>query len=1303
MDIQQETEYKWVEAAKQYEQVLKSEPITGSTAAEYWQRIGYCYELASRTADSVDDFTGLRQLSSEAYQKAGNLFAADPSPENQGKKDQCYAYAEYVRSWLASDSSEKIKILDNCQDKAKKAIAIFKTSGNNLRHGQTANLLTKCLFDRIYVTSSWKEKREFAREGIETSREAISALSKLNDKEELLTAFSIASIQAWYTAIQSESEEKRKEAADNSVSFAAKAIELSEEIANPIHKAISRWAAIWSSLYFTKDIEISRKYAKEMLEQASIVRDHYLLGQAFYMIAEVTYKKALGETNPSQRKQLHDEAIKNAVEGIRCLNLVFQDSLIAGACLLTAQVYSDFASDFSANLTEKIAYSKKAIDIGKKGLEHAIRSGSPEATLSTLDALSKAYHYHISLESREDYKRELLIEALGYRKELLRIARESFPQNLLLVGTSMIQAGQIETDQSRLEKDETKKIALLKEAITDMEQGVSLTKDWSVSHPDPSFVASLAEYEDNLGETLTESYSFTSESANLTRANEVYADAAEDFKKAELPSRVAESYWKIAKNLDGPSNFDQAARNFENALAAYKAAAQRTNQFSDFYLDHASYMNAWSEIESAKHAHKEEKYETATQHYDKASQLLRQSKSWSYLSQNFCAWTLLEQAEGLSRKENCEEAIEAFEKAIKSFQESKRTLNMKLEKIDKTDERNLAYKLIQVSETREAYSHGRIAIEEARTLYKKGDIQASSDKYGKAAAIFQEITLEDPEQTGKDAKPLAYLCQAWQKMTFAEARASPIMYEEASELFKLAKQHTANEPAGLIALGHSSYCKALEAGTEFEITRTMAMYEECIRNMGEAANFYLKAGYQTVSNHAKAIQCLLDAYVFMENAKRERDQKKQEKQFSMAEKALKTAVEYFEKAKNADKSEQTQKILQQVREERKLTLTLIEIFHAPDITSSAASFSGIAARDEKPVGLERFEHANLQARIVQQETEIRIGQPTSLKIQMINVGKEPSSLIRIENLVPLGFQIVDKPDYCQITDSQLITKGKRLDHVKTEEMKIALRSFMQGIVEIKPRIVYLDPAGHETTYNIEPLAFNVSIAPLSGRVPTGCKDLDSLLLGGIPEKYAVVLTSPSSDEREFLIRRFLEAGAKNGQITYYITAEIGNVADLAEEFQADFSLFVCNPRAEVMIKDLPNVFKIKGVENLTDIDIALVKSFRSLNTSQTGPRRACITIVSDVLLQHHAVITRKWLGGLLPDLKSRGFTTLALVNPEMHPAEEVQSILGLFEGEIRVSEKETSEGLTKALRIRKMYNQKYLETELLLKREKLEC
>jgi len=235
----------------------------------------------------------------------------------------------------------------------------------------------------------------------------------------------------------------------------------------------------------------------------------------------------------------------------------------------------------------------------------------------------------------------------------------------------------------------------------------------------------------------------------------------------------------------------------------------------------------------------------------------------------------------------------------------------------------------------------------------------------------------------------------------------------------------------------------------------------------------------------------------------------------------------------------------------------------------------------------------------------------------------------------------------------------------------------------------------------EPVTVKIPEVVLLGRVTTGYKDLDNMLFGGIPENYAVILTSPSCDEKDLLVKRFLKAGAKEGQVTFYVTTEAGGVGALAEEFQSNFHVFICNPQADKIIKTLPNVSKLKGVENLTDIGIALTSAFRKLDKSLKGPRRACVEIVSDVLLQHHAVHTRRWLTGLIPDLKSRGFTSLAVMNPHMHSPQEVHAILGLFEGEINIFEKETEKGLEKFLKIRKMYNQRYLESKMPLRKEKL--
>ena len=99
-------------------------------------------------------------------------------------------------------------------------------------------------------------------------------------------------------------------------------------------------------------------------------------------------------------------------------------------------------------------------------------------------------------------------------------------------------------------------------------------------------------------------------------------------------------------------------------------------------------------------------------------------------------------------------------------------------------------------------------------------------------------------------------------------------------------------------------------------------------------------------------------------------------------------------------------------------------------------------------------------------------------------------------------------------------------------------------------------------------------------VPTGYADLDKLLYGGIPPDYAVVLTSHSCNERDMLVKSFLETGVKKGEAAFYVTIYTGLAKALADELTSNFQLFVCNPEANAIIKSSPTVHTLKGVENL---------------------------------------------------------------------------------------------------------------------------
>jgi len=112
---EKEREWNWREATRLYEQELQSESLADFCAAELWERLGFCYSRASRQAKDLEEFKKLRQQAVEAYKSAAEIFEKEGSLKSQGRSAQCNAIAEYLHSWLASDPSEKRKMLDKCR------------------------------------------------------------------------------------------------------------------------------------------------------------------------------------------------------------------------------------------------------------------------------------------------------------------------------------------------------------------------------------------------------------------------------------------------------------------------------------------------------------------------------------------------------------------------------------------------------------------------------------------------------------------------------------------------------------------------------------------------------------------------------------------------------------------------------------------------------------------------------------------------------------------------------------------------------------------------------------------------------------------------------------------------------------------------------------------------------------------------------------------------------------------------------------------------------------------------------------
>ncbi len=292
-------------------------------------------------------------------------------------------------------------------------------------------------------------------------------------------------------------------------------------------------------------------------------------------------------------------------------------------------------------------------------------------------------------------------------------------------------------------------------------------------------------------------------------------------------------------------------------------------------------------------------------------------------------------------------------------------------------------------------------------------------------------------------------------------------------------KNTLDEKAKVLALGHSSFCKALEAGTKFEATADMLMYSTAKKHLEASAKYYLKTGFKSAADYAEATNTLSDAYMYMNKAETETEPRRKAQYYQMAEKLLQASGGSYMQAKHPEKAEQVQRLLEGIREKKQLALSLTEVLHAPTITSTTTSFSTPTPK-EQAVGLERFEQANIQANLMLCVKEVGVGEDVNLEIELINAGKTPALLIKVEKAIPEGFEFKAVPETYRAEDSFLDLRGKRLNPLKTEEVKMVIQPLAKGTFTIKPRIRYLDENGKYKSHEPEPVTITVKELGIKG-------------------------------------------------------------------------------------------------------------------------------------------------------------------------------------------------------------------------------
>ncbi|NIN51572.1 MAG: hypothetical protein GTO23_00155, partial [Nitrososphaeria archaeon] len=736
-----------------------------------------------------------------------------------------------------------------------------------------------------------------------------------------------------------------------------------------------------------------------------------------------------------------------------------------------------FSTQIEIDLEKILELLEKSEKAGLKALKIAEDSDIPHIIDRMCHFLSKTLWKKATLEPNIDIKRSLLEKAIKYRERNIEIEERLFPFDYWNLGIWHSYLALIKTELADIEPDPKFKRRLLEDAAVGMEKSIeSINKVMPFIEKRGDIHQYVALYwrQDKHEIILTRLYEATNEPEYLRRAIETSRKAIKSASKLDAISWMAESYWKIAKTYDILGEHIESADNFRRASESYVKAAEKILQLKAFYQEHAAYMRAWSEIERARHHHKEKRYGKAREHYEKAAKLHETTKRWGYLSTNYLSWARLEEAEDLSRTEQTQEARDIFQQAAKLFEEAKESISTELKTIEAIEERQTAEGLFNASDVRREYCLGRVALEEARLLDRQGDHLVSSRRYGQATERFQKvIDALERESDRRELRPIVCLCQAWQKMMMAEARASPTLYGDAADLFEKAWEHALDQKTSILAQANSSFCKALEAGARFEIKRDTTLFAAAKNHIEAATNYYLRAGLESASEYANATSRLLDAYMYTYRAQTEPDPVGKARFYQMSERLLQASAGSYLKAKHPEKSEEVRRILGRIIEEREIAVSLTEVLHAPSLASTTTSFSTPTPSYEQAVGLERFEYADIQANLIIGEREVNVGEDVDLEIALVNAGKAPAQLIKVEEVIPHGFEVKRAPDTCRVEDSYIDMKGRTLSPLKTEELKLVLRPLNRGTFHLRPRVLYLDESGRYKSHVPEPATVEV--------------------------------------------------------------------------------------------------------------------------------------------------------------------------------------------------------------------------------------
>ena len=1059
----EETErYDWSAAVETYEKVLRQSDSSRDTetSALITELLARCHFKSAFQSRNREEFCHRMQLAQKSYDTVTSLYEKTGS---EGLAKMAKTKGLFADFWLTENSENRRTLIERCITLSQEAIRILEKQGDGTRLAEVHSTLLNYYLESLHLLTDGESLSRGFEDAVNLGGTTVSEWEAIDGNEELAE---VLHSTLWILTVLAQvllEPAKLENLVEQTTALETKLSRLFLKLGTPYLECVSKEIAGDIAFALKGDPRTALSLYEKSLLMARVTGDSLAIGRLLAFMAIAESWRSYGEEYADHRRGTFENGLRLGAEATKVLEIPFHTSYLAAASDAVANCHIDLATLVETEREKKQMQLNRAVAVSRRALSLETHTWGWQRVAHSL---SKALYFLATSETEPNRKRELLEEALRIRAETVRVT-DSLAPNSWSAGVMRNYLALIRAEVARLETDPTTKGVLLRGAVSDMTQCMDLCSKWS-TFPG-SFPYHLGTYAEWYGDVLSQLYRLTTDPDTAHRGIAQYSESIRYFEKSGSIILVAELNWKIGMMYDGLADFSEASDAFGKAAENYKLGAKNIPKLSSSFQELGNYMDAWSIIQRARLQHASEEYSKSEEQYAIAAEKLRAAGKWEYLSDICLARSLAEKGEDLSQREKHEASIESFGKSLDRFRASKAKLESKLKEYTEDLERNELVQWIGITSQRERFLLGRVEVEEAKILDRQGQKTASSRKYQSAAENFKAMAsrIEGSDER-KELETFSQFCLAWARMKEAESRVAPEIYAEAAESFLKAKEVAPQARLGLLALASASICKALESGTKFRLTRNAQLYPDIKRQLETAADYFQEAGFRKTASWTYGTERLFDALVYLSEGETEKDPKKKAELYLLAEKHSELAAKLYGEAGFPTKRKEALQHRGRAREEKDLLLKSLEALTVIPVASGSLVTS-IASVRGKPLGLERFEEANIVGHLTVPERDLKVGSDFAFEVEMANVGRTTATLIRLENVVPEGFEVETGKNPYRIEGTSLDMRGKRLEHLKMEEMRIVLRSAQRGLFHLRPRAIFTNDQGNIRRFEFEPV------------------------------------------------------------------------------------------------------------------------------------------------------------------------------------------------------------------------------------------